>query len=222
MILSFEPVTHTYAVDGVPYHAVTSLLRAFGIVDYSAIPAPILEEARYRGTVVHQALHYWNEGDLDAEQFAADFPAYVGYLAGWQAFCQQRTFTAHHCEYRVAAPSLGVAGTIDVLGELDGRGVLLDFATGTPADAAKDLQTAAYLLLAYEWRQHDDALDQYLTQFPSVARYAVALRKDGTFHLERYPDPRDLRAFSTLAEARRIIDRHARAARPLALIGGIS
>jgi len=210
MRLDFDPATHTYALDGVPVgRSVTGVLHRGGLIDFSHVPTTVLDRARVRGTVVHQALHYLNEGDLDLAGFAADYPLYVGYLEAWQFFLTARDFRPVLCEHRVASPAYDVAGTIDCLGVLDGRAVLVDFATGDPDDAAKDLQTAAYLALALEWRSEDPALDHFFCHFgEAVARHAVALRADGTFSVETYTDNvRDRREFFALVEAQRIVDR---------------
>ena len=207
--LDFDAASHTYFVDGVPVgRSVTGVLKRAGLIDFSGIPAGVLERARTRGTVVHQALHYLNEGDLDLKGFSTDYPDYLGYVEAWQFFLAARDFRPVLCEHRVASAAHDVAGTIDCLGVLEGRGVLIDFATGDPAHAAKDLQTAAYVALAWESRPHDGAIDRYLGEFgPFIRRYAVALRADGTFSIEEYKHPGDAAEFFALVAAQRILDR---------------
>ena len=169
--LVFDAPTHRYTLDGVLVPSVTGILKASGLVDFSHIPAATLDAARERGTVVHQAVHFYNEHDLDVDAFRADFPDFAGYLDGWLAFCAQRRFEPVLCEHRVASPRHGVAGTLDALGLLDGVPALLDYATGNPADAAKDLQTAAYLGLAYEWAEKEKpALGLFLMAHPEISR----------------------------------------------------
>jgi hypothetical protein len=112
-------------------------------------------------------------------------------------------------EHRVASPALRVAGTLDCLGVLDGRPALLDFATGNPADVHKDLQTAAYHRLALDWRVRDYRLAAFLQEHgTNLQRYAVALRKDGTFSVEHYTNVSDGRHFVQLVEAQHIVDAH--------------
>jgi hypothetical protein len=204
MMLTFDPGPHVYTLDGVPVPSVTGILRASGLVDFSGVPGAVLERARIRGTAVHQAIHYYNENDLDVRRFAIEFPEYSGYLEAWLEFRSERRFLPHFNEYRVASARHGIAGTIDCLGVLEGRGALIDFATGRPEDAAKDLQTAAYHTLAHEWAETDGALGDFLSRYV-VRRYAVALRRDGSFRVEAYTDPADWRRFQTLLEAQRII-----------------
>lgn len=207
--LTFDAATHTYTLDGQVVPSVTQILNASGLIDFSGIPEPILEAARVRGTTVHQAIAYFNDGDLDVEQFAVDFPDYLPYLAAWQDFCRQRRFVSCVNECRVASRRYQVAGTLDTLGELDGEPVLLDYATGHPLDVSKDYQLAAYHVLALEWvDQRDDAdprLVGFFTKHTLVRRYGVALKKNGSFALHPYNDPADFRTFLTLVEAQRIV-----------------
>jgi len=206
--LTFDAATHTYRLDGVVVPSVTQILRASGLIDFTGIPESILEAARVRGTIVHQAIALFNEGDLDLEQFAVDFPEYLPYLAAWQDFCRQRHFTALLTECRIASRRYQVAGTLDCLGELDGEPVLLDFATGNPADTAKDLQTSGYFVLALEWAEYADAdprLKAFFTRHTLLRRYGVRLEKTGAFSLHPYTNPSDMRQFLALVEAQRII-----------------
>jgi hypothetical protein len=113
-------------------------------------------------------------------------------------------------ERRIASRRHQVAGTLDCLGTLDGTAVLLDFKTGRPDDVAADLQTAAYHALAAEWAEEDDALARFFAEHPVVRRFAVQLRKDATFRIEAYADPRDFRDFLTLVAAQQIVTRRGR------------
>jgi len=206
--LTFDPLPHRYALDGVVVPSVTGILKAAGLIDFSHIPPMTLEAARIRGTIVHSALHYLNEKDLDVEQFYTDFPAYAGYVQAWGSFCAQRNFVPVLNEHRVASRRHLVAGTIDCLGELDGVGVLLDFATGRAEDAAKYLQTAGYHGLALEWAKDDPPLAAFLSRHPYIKRYAVELKKDGTFTLEAYTNAGDFREFLTLRSALGIVEKY--------------
>jgi PD-(D/E)XK nuclease superfamily len=157
-----------------------------------------LADALERGRRVHEAVHFYNERDLDDVAFAHDFPQYAGYLDAWIHFCQRRHFVPILNEHRVGSRRHQLAGTIDCLGILDGKRVLLDFKTGNPADVAADLQTAAYHALALEWCQEDDAdprLAEFLAQKTGLARYSVQLCKDATFHVEAHEHPGDYSEF---------------------------
>jgi hypothetical protein len=208
MSLTFDPDTHAYTLDGEPIPSVTGILKASTLLDFSHIPAHWLERAQKRGRAVHQAIHYFNERDLDVQGFYTDHPAWAGYLRAWIGFCGQRGFVPVLNEYRIASRRLRVAGTLDCLGILDGTAVLLDFKSGRPEDVAANLQTAAYHGLALEWAAEDDTLAAFFRQHPIVKRYAVQIRKDATFRVEGYTDVTDFRKFKTLVEAQHIIAEH--------------
>jgi len=208
MKLFFSEPDHRYELEGIRVRSVTNVLQKAGIIDFSSIPPGTLEEARTRGTTVHKALHYYNEHDLNIDEFRQDFPSYVGYVDAWISFCEQRHFVPVLSEHRVASPRHLLAGTLDCLGLLDGVGVLLDFSTGRPQDVGKNLQTAAYHALALEWASEDPSLEAFVDAHPVIKRFAVALRRDGTFRLESYNDPTDFRKFLTLLEAQRIVEAH--------------
>jgi hypothetical protein len=209
MSLTFDEDVHRYVLDGEPVPSVTQILTRSGLIDFSAIPPFVRDAALERGRKVHQAIHYYNERDLDVARFEADFPLYGPYLRAWMSFCDQRRFVPVLNEARVASRRHQVAGTLDCLGVLDGSAVLLDFKTGRPADVACDLQTAAYLALALEMGNSqdadDDALRGFVGRYPVIRRCAVQLRRDATFRVESYVSPTDFRDFLTLVAAQRIV-----------------
>jgi hypothetical protein len=203
--LLFDDRAHRYELDGVEVPSVTQILTRSGLIDFSQIPQFIRDAALERGRAVHQAIHYFNERDLDVAAFERDFPAYAMYLRAWMGFCEQRRFVPVLNEHRVASRRHQFAGTADSFGVLDGTAVLLDFKTGRPADVAGDLQTAAYLSCAFEWAADDDALQSFVAAHPVIRRCAVQLKRDGTFAVESYASPTDFRDFLTLVSAQRIV-----------------
>lgn len=205
MSLVFHDVGHTYELDGQRVPSVTGILKASGLIDFSSIPPSILGDALARGTTVHQAIHFYNERDLDVREFNGAFPQYANYLAAWIAFCRERRFVAVLNEHRVASRRYQVAGTIDCLGTLDGAGVLVDFKTGHPKDVAADLQTAAYYGLALEWAEEDADVKAFFSKYRMVQRYAIRLKRDGTFQVEPYTAWTDYRDFLALVTARQIV-----------------
>ncbi len=148
-MLTFEPEAHRYTLhrgatarreeeaEAILLPSVTGVLQASGLIDFSRIPPTILRDARDRGGAVHQAVHYFNEGDLDVESFRADFPAYAPYLDAWLRFRQDSGFE--------------LATSWEALGDLS-----------------------------------------------HLKRYAIRLKKDGTYAVEAYTKSRDYREFLTL------------------------
>jgi hypothetical protein len=207
--LTFDPERHEYFFHGVKvWRSVTGVLQHAGAIDFSGIPTFVLDRARERGSTVHQAIHYLNEGDLNVLEFRSDFPDYTGYLDAWISFRHQRRFVPVLNEHRIYSRRHDVAGTIDCLGWIDGhQAALLDFATGRPEDVAKHWQTAGYLSIAMEWAPDDPDIAAFLASAKAcgVKRFAVALRRDGTFQIEPYAAPRELREWETLVQAQRLV-----------------
>lgn len=206
--LAFDAATHIYTLDGEKLPSVTGIIKHGGLIDFSQIPSATLQAAQRRGSTVHQAIHYYNEHDLDVDEFARTFPDYLGYLQAWINFCEQRHYLPLMNEYRVASRRHRVAGTLDTLGVLDGRAYLLDYATGRPEDVCKNLQTAAYYGLALEASIEDRKLQKFFNSYPVVKRAAVALHRDGTFTVEQYTEPTDYREFLALAAAFWVVAKH--------------
>jgi hypothetical protein len=207
--LEFDPVDHVYTLDGLVLQSVTQILKVSGLIDFSHIPERILLAALERGRKVHQAIHYLNENDLDLAQFNSDFPKYAGYVESWRALLSSGRLKTVLCEHRVASRRHRYAGTIDWVGEFDGKGAILDFATGDPEDAAKFLQTAGYDAAAREWANEpgEDVLKDFYQRHRIVERYGVRLKKDGKLPTpERYKDPRNHSEFLALVDARRVVE----------------
>jgi hypothetical protein len=206
--LTFDPLVHAYALDGVRLQSVTQTLKAAGLIDFSKIPQPILLAARDRGTAVHKAAHYWLEGDLDVDDFTASFSEYAGYLQSLIALFSTGQLKTVACERRLASARYQYAGTMDWIGEFNGVGAILDWATGSPSDCAKDLQIAAYEGAAREWATlgEDAVLAEFFATHPRIKRIAVRLQKDGRLpKLEPYTNPRHFREFTTLLAAQQIV-----------------
>jgi hypothetical protein len=174
--LTFDAATHTYTLDGVRVPSVTDILRLAGFLDFSRIPADILDAAQERGTLVHEALHYLADDDLHPDSVP---DAIRGYVEAGIAFRRTAGFSVVAAELRVFSRTWQLAGTVDLVGYWDGEDACLaDYKTGDPADVAADLQLAAYVELLKEMRP----------DLGIVKRVSVRLTKDGAFHVEPYDD----------------------------------
>lgn len=209
MSLEFFEDDHRYELDGNTFQSVTQVLKVSGLIDFSHIPERILAGALERGRKVHKAAHYWLEGDLDVEGFRRSFPGYAGYLDSLIKLFESGRLKTFLCEHRVASRRHRFAGTVDWIGEFDGRGAILDWATGDPEDAAKCLQTAGYDQAAREWASEpgEEKLRAFLEQHRMLDRYSVRLKKDGRLPTpQRYQDPRHRSEFLALVDARRVVE----------------
>jgi hypothetical protein len=210
-LLTFDEPRHAYTLAGRPVRSVTNLLHKVNLTNFDHVPPSILEAARIRGTVVHKAVHFFNERDLDVRDFMQSFPEYAGYLQSWIALMDTGRLQTFLCEQRVANFAPRYAGTFDWLGIFDGQATLIDFATGHPDDAAKHLQTAAYVLASRAWSHLPgyEKLKAFHDDHPYIQRFAVRLdRHGGLPQLTAYRDPRDFSVFMLIAEAVNAVDEY--------------
>lgn len=174
--LRFEPVPHRYWIepDGVEVPSVTTVLKETRMIDYSMIPQDVLQAAAARGTAVHQALAYLDDGELDEDSLD---PELTGYLIAYQRFSVEAGFTPTLVEHRVWNRQWMYAGTLDRTGTIGAALVILDFKTGLvlPGHA---LQLAAYLMCLPEPRR--------------FRRIALKLSGDGSYRVHEFPG-KDLR-----------------------------
>lgn len=144
--LTFEETLHRYFFEGRELPSVTAVLADNRLgADFSRVAPDTLEQARRLGSAVHVALHYDDEGTLDATTID---PLVAPYLEAWRRFRTERRVAIVAMERRYADPVYGFAGTLDRIALADGRRVLLDVKTGGVEGA--HYQTAAYLHLAGE------------------------------------------------------------------------
>lgn len=168
--LIFDPVQHTYRLGSRQLPSVTQVLKDVGLIDATWFT----DEARLRGTYVHMATQYLDEGDLAEETVD---PRYLGYLNAYRRFLETARPVWERVEARVHDALLGYAGTFDRLGTLNGTSQrwLIDIKTGDYATAG--LQTAAYR--------------RCLEEPHMVRRAALQLSADGSFNFHELSDRRD-------------------------------
>lgn len=207
--LTFDAGPHVYTLDGAPVRSVTGYLRKVGLINFDRVPPSILEAAQLRGTTVHQAIHFFNEHDLDVDEFTRTFPAYAGYLESWITLMKSGRIEPRFCEHRVACRAPRFAGTFDLLGLFDAQAAVIDFATGHPEDACKNLQTAGYVIAAQAWAKEpgEEALAAFLDQYEYVRRFSVQLRKSGGLpSVTPYTELKDFARFRLIVDSVNAVD----------------
>jgi hypothetical protein len=137
--LTFDADAHVYRLDGKVVPSVTQILAP--LVDYSGIPADVLETARIRGQWVHDAVNRHCRGVLDPATLGADVRPYFDQFL---LFLSDSAFVPTASEVRVASPKYGYAGTVDLVGEFLNGETLLDVKATADLPAAVGPQTAGY------------------------------------------------------------------------------
>ena len=145
----FEESTHTYTLDGVVIPSVTEICAPITCGKYP--PVGVVQQAAARGTRVHELCALY---DMDAlpDEIEAEL---VGYVKAWAAFCRDYKPVWKHIElplYGEIDPGQPFAGTLDRIGEIDGRTRVVDIKTAAsldrPAKVALCEQIGGYECLA--------------------------------------------------------------------------
>jgi hypothetical protein len=140
--LEFQAVPHRYLLNGNPVTSVTQILDAAGLS--TAGKAFYRPEHALRGTAVHTACQYDDEGDLGKcpEEL-------LGYVNAWRKFRAETGFYPTHIELALASQTYQYAGMIDRVGILNDALTLVDLKSGA-FQAWHALQLAGYWQLLTE------------------------------------------------------------------------
>lgn len=138
-MLEFNNETHQYTYSGVVIPSVTQIIKSAGLYDFSMIPYDVLEWKRNLGTQVHAA----TELD-DADNLGEFDPQITGYIEAWRKFKIDTGFVPTLIEQRIFHKTYKYAGTLDRIGSIGGKNILLDIKTGQVDLMTVGPQTAAY------------------------------------------------------------------------------
>jgi len=178
----FNEDRHEYTANGEVVPSVTQILTEMGYSNYSELQAmmpAVLERKRQLGKLVHQAIHFYNENDLDEETQVKPYPIIEARLNGYKAFEAATGYKPLVNEGRQIAEAYGMkfAMCFDSIGLCHGKPPywLVDIknASGQP-QRSWAIQTAAYALG-----------QKFLPKIPyrALTRVIVQLFDDGTFRL---------------------------------------
>lgn len=189
-VLTFEDEPHIYRVDGRIVPSVTGVIRDV----YGDLVWPWRSEfALERGKRVHEAMHLWILGDLDAKRLS---PYIAGFVAGGIRFLTETGFEIRVSEHRMYSSIYDVAGTTDLIGIMERKLLTCaDFKTGEPGWATGP-QTAMY---SQQWQEETGEVIR--------KRIGVQLHEDGTYTIVPYKNFRD--DIDDFAAARRVLARRA-------------
>ena len=165
----FVPETHEYFLGDRRLISVTEAMDAVGLTDFSMIKPDVLEHARQRGTAVHQACHFLDEGDLD---WATVSPEIEPYVRAWERFKADTGITLVEIEKPRYHATLGLAGTPDRVVILGGKKGIIDLKTYDP-DENTGVQLAGYSFLEFG--------PQPIYDVPE--RWGLWLKDDGRYKL---------------------------------------
>jgi hypothetical protein len=107
--IEFDEASHTYYVDGIEQISVTQVLKVAGLID----DRWFTEYGRWRGSAVHKACQYFDEGDIDRRTLD---PAVKPFVADWKDFREKTGFVPLEIEARVYDSVHSFCGRFDRFG----------------------------------------------------------------------------------------------------------
>jgi hypothetical protein len=170
-MIELDRATHTYS-NGLP--SVTQILKSVGLIDTSFYT----EEGRQRGTAVHAACEYFDQGDLDESSIDLEIAGYLDAYKAWKAYIGLAS-SFDWIEVPVSDKAHLYAGTPDRVLTMRPR-KLIDIKTGA-FQRWHPIQAAAYIACL------DDPF--------SYSRFGLYLQLNGKYSFREFPKvefPRDL------------------------------
>lgn len=139
----------------------------FGSGGLSKIPEHILENARKRGTWVHESI----EKMILGEEYESNWE-WEGYMEAFKSFLSDHNPKFAFTELPIVGRDERVKGVIDALVEIDGEMLLIDFKTS--ATSQHHLWKAQLMLYNWILKGYDE--------YPDIdGLRVVKLKKDGTY-----------------------------------------
>lgn len=177
----FDPSDHSYYLGDRRLIGVSEAIQTAGLKDFSRIDPTVLERAQQRGTAVHSACQYLDEGDLD---WATVSPEIEPYVRAWERFKKETGVELLGIEKPLFHATLGFAGTPDRVVNLYPHKGIIDLKTYAP-DAVTGIQLAGYSYLEFGPQPTWDA----------PKRWGLWLKDDGKYSLSEFTDRGDEAVF---------------------------
>ena len=170
---------------GVIIPTVTQVLADCGMYDFSMVPPEVLERKAQLGRLVHQACHYFDEGDLDESGL---HPEVHARLQGYKQFRADTGYepAVHERRHIFEVHGMRFSGQYDSVGTRGKENWLVDIKNAASFSPCWGLQTAAYELGLPSRR---------LCAPFNYRRVVVQLFADGRYKLHTFSDGNDKQVF---------------------------
>jgi ATP-dependent exoDNAse (exonuclease V) beta subunit len=177
--LLFYDDSHKYTVDGKEVPSVSELTRFLTRELYNDAPQYFLDQAAKRGTRIHKATEAIDKfGTVEIED------EYAGFVKAYVSFLKDHNVSWEKIEWPVCRKDdeMPYAGTIDRVGTLDGKTVILDIKTTANISGLHKLCYTAQLNL-YRLAIKEKLVDEL---------WVLQLKKDGTYKLIQLEENKEL------------------------------
>ena len=126
----YDEENHKYYVDGIEKPSVTEIAKPISEQRLNALQQHLLEQARRRGERCHELFEeYLLVGELDIDEIETEYIPYIQQFMLWVKtykpkviYTEKKLFTEEFC------------GTCDLICEIDGKIVLVDYKCTSVAD----------------------------------------------------------------------------------------
>lgn len=169
--LTFDPVTHTYLVDGIARRSVTGILSDAGVIDKKYFNA----RAARRGSAVHEGIRLML---LDCLDWSSVDPQIEGYIKAAKKAIEELQIKPLEIEQIYYHDELEFCGTMDLIDEKCGFVNITDWKTGIELINYERLQLAMYQML-FEFNNPGAKI---------YKRRSIHLTARGTYKVSTYLD----------------------------------
>lgn len=126
----FDAENHKYFSNGVEVPSVTEIAKPISCERLSGLPRHIVENARNRGTAVHElAEEYLLVGELDFEELPPEYAPYLEQFIEWAFTYKPKVL---YTEYKMFGSEF--AGTCDLICNIDGKTIVVDYKATSAID----------------------------------------------------------------------------------------
>lgn len=177
--LLFYDDSHKYTIDGEEVPSVSELTRFLTRELYNDAPQYFMDQAAKRGTSVHKATEAIDKfGTVEIED------EYAGFVKAYVSFLKEHEVSWGNIEWPVCNKEneMPYAGTIDRVGALDGKTVILDIKTTANISGLHKLCYTAQLNL-YRLAVKEKPVEEL---------WVLQLKKDGTYKLIQLEENKEL------------------------------
>lgn len=166
--LVFDEIEHKYFMNGVESPSVSEICRPISFERFQALPIHVLENARQRGTAIHEVIeNYLLTGEIDWEG-KEQYANYINQFITWHRTYKPKIL---YVEFRMYSEEF--SGTCDLICELDGKIILVDFKSSSRVDKQSlSVQFAGYYKLCKKYNiKIDETWYLHLTNKDKVDSY---------------------------------------------------
>lgn len=168
--MRFDERTHIYKVGAEELPSVTTLMKPLSESIYGTIDPAVLNKAANRGTAVHNAIENFLRYRIE------DIPEeFKGYFEGFKAFEKEYNPKVISPEMQMYHKIYRYAGTADLLCEINGEKVLIDYKTTSKINE---------MLVSVQLEAYAKALGSWGVEVNKKG--VLHLKNDGTFTFKTY------------------------------------